>query len=247
MLTVFPVLGIPEVQRGDDLGALLADALVKNHLHPQNGDVLVVKQKAVSKAEGRLVKLASIRASSKARKLALEMRKEPALVELVLRESRRIVKTGHGVIIAETKRGLVCANAGVDRSNVKAGYVALLPLDPDESARKLRRYIRRRFGTSPAVIVTDTFGRPWRKGQTDVAIGCAGIHPLYSYRGRKDRNGYELRVTEPAVVDELAGAAELVVGKLTGVPLALVRGAKFTPSDVGISPIVIPPEKDLFR
>jgi len=242
-----PVPGMPEVKKGDDLSSLILAALHSSDLELQSGDVVVVKQKIVSKAEGRLVRLESVLPGKRASKLAREQNKDPRLVELVLRESRRVVRAGHGVIITETKRGFVCANSGVDRSNVSEGYAALLPEDPDRTARRLRRALQRRTGKRVAVIITDTFGRPWRRGQTDVAIGCSGISPLLSYVGRKDRFGYNLRVTEPAVVDEMAGAAELAAGKLDGVPVVIVRGSAYARGDEGAGALVLERAKDLFR
>jgi coenzyme F420-0:L-glutamate ligase/coenzyme F420-1:gamma-L-glutamate ligase len=246
-LEVIGIGGFPEVQKGDDIAGLLHSALRDSGLELQDGDVVVIKQKIVSKAEGRLVKLDSVRPSAKALKLAGEQGKDPALVELVLGEAVRVVRAGHGVIITETKSGLVCANSGIDMSNVKPGYAALLPSDPDASSRKIRRALTRLLGKNVAVIITDTFGRPWRRGQTDIAIGCSGIEPLYSYRGKQDKFGYELRVTEPAVVDEIAGAAELVIGKLNGIPAALIRGVQYNSGEAGIRSIRLEAEKDLFR
>lgn len=246
-LEIFPVEGLPEVGKGADITALFLAAAGRSGLRLKDGDVVVVKQKIVSKAEGRLVRLADVKPGARARRLAEEHRKDPRVVELVLREAVRVVRAGHGVIITETRHGLVCANSGVDRSNVKRGYAALLPVDPDASARRIRRAIEAATGRKVAVIVSDTFGRPWRKGQTDVAIGCSGIDPLFSYLGRTDKYGYELRVTEPAVADELAGAAELATGKLSRIPAAVIRGAEFRRREAGVRSIAIDREKDLFR
>ncbi len=246
-LEVFPVDGFPEVEEGADLAALFLKAAREAGISLEDGDVVVVKQKVVSKAEGRLVKLDEVKPGPQALKLSAQQGKDPRLVELVLREAVRVVRAGHGVIITETRHGFVCANSGVDRSNVKEGYAALLPVDPDASAKRIRISLEKKTGKRLAVIVTDTFGRPWRKGQTDVAIGCSGIEPLYSYLGRTDRYGYELRVTEPAVADEIAGAAELATGKLTGIPAAVVRGASFTRGDSGAKAIAMEKERDLFR
>jgi coenzyme F420-0:L-glutamate ligase/coenzyme F420-1:gamma-L-glutamate ligase len=246
-LEVLPIAGIPDVEDGMDIAGLLLSAMRKSRMTLHDKDVVVVKQKVVSKAEGRVVRLRDVRPRHEAEKLAAEQAKDPRLVELVLREAVRLVRVGHGVIITETRHGFVCANSGVDRSNVKEGHVALLPLDPDASAGRIRRKLEEATGKKIGVIITDTFGRPWRKGQTDVAIGCSGIEPLYSYRGRTDRYGYELRVTEPAVVDEIAGAAELVIGKLAGIPAAIVRGASFTGGERGAKSMVIEKEMDLFR
>ncbi len=246
-LEVFPLAGVPEVEEGADLAGLLLRAAKRSGVTFRGRDVVVVKQKIVSKAEGRLVRLGDVRPGPAALKLAASQRKDPSLVELILREAKRVVRAENGIIITETRHGFVCANSGVDRSNVREGYAVLLPVDPDGSARRIRRKLEAATGRRLAVIVTDTFGRPWRKGQTDVAIGCSGIAPLYSYRGRTDTFGYELRVTEPAVIDELAGAAELVTGKLTGIPAAVVRGAVYDTGEVGAHKIVIERERDLFR
>lgn len=246
-LEVLTVRGFPEVQAGADIATLFLQAAKKSRVTIRDGDVLVIKQKIVSKAEGRLVRLETVRPGKDAVRIGAEQGKDPRLVEVILRESARVVRIGHGVIITETRHGFVCANSGVDRSNVKEGYAALLPVDPDASARRIRKEVERITGKKVAVEITDTFGRPWRKGQTDVAIGCSGIEPLLSYRGRTDSYGYELRVTEPAVADEIAGAAELATGKLTGIPAAIVRGATYTRGEAGMRPIIIEKERDLFR
>jgi coenzyme F420-0:L-glutamate ligase/coenzyme F420-1:gamma-L-glutamate ligase len=247
LLSVHPVKGIPEVKKGDDIASLLLGALKENDLKLQDFDIIVVKQKIVSKSEGRLVRLDSLTPGRRAKRIAADFHKDPNLVELILQESKRVVRIGHGVIITETKQGFVCANSGIDRSNVPPGWASLLPEKPDRSARKLRRAVEASSGLKHAVIITDTFGRPWRKGQTDVAIGCSGISPLNSYRGKLDPYGYKLRVTEPAVVDEIAGAAELVSGKLTGVPVALVRGLRYRRIDRGVKALLMERRKDLFR
>jgi coenzyme F420-0:L-glutamate ligase/coenzyme F420-1:gamma-L-glutamate ligase len=244
---VVPVPGIPEIKRGANLPLTVVKALRAAGISLEDRDVVVVKQKVVSKAEGRLVALSGVKPSRRAKELANEQGKDPRLVELVLKESVRVVRAGHGVIITETKHGFVCANSGVDQSNVPEGWVALLPADPDLSAEGILRGLESRSGKELAVVISDTFGRPWRRGQTDVAIGCAGIVPLVSYMGLKDKFGYELRVTEPAVVDEIAGAAELAVGKLKGVPVAVVRGVEFTPGGTGVRSMIMERQRDLFR
>lgn len=246
-LEIFAVDGFPEVKEGADIAGLFLMAARKSHLSVRSQDVIVIKQKVVSKAEGRLVRLATVNPSAEAVRIGAEQRKDPRLVEVILREAVRVVRAGHGVIITETRQGFVCANSGVDRSNVKEGYAALLPVDPDATARRIRGRIEKATKKRVAVIITDTFGRPWRKGQTDVAIGCSGIKALFSYRGRTDRYGYELRVTEPAVVDEIAGAAELATGKLKGIPAAIVRGATYARGETGARGIAIEKERDLFR
>ena len=244
---VIPLPGLPEVKEGADLGALILECARKDRVLLRDGDIVVVKQKVVSKAEGRVVRLGDVVPGREARALAKRQNKDPRLVELVLREAVRVVREGHGVIITETRHGFVCANSGVDQSNVGEGLAALLPVDPDLTARKLREGLEGHTGRKLAVVITDTFGRAWRLGQTDVAIGCSGISPLASYAGRKDRFGYELRVTEPSIVDEVAGAAELAVGKLSGIPAAVVRGVRYPEGEAGVRSVIMPRERDLFR
>jgi len=246
-IEVIPLPGIPEVSKGDDLAALILGAVRKSSLALDDGDVVVVKHKIVSKAEGRVIRLSTVVPGRRARELAEKQGKDPRLVEQVLAESVRVVRLGHGVIITETRQGFVCANSGIDQSNVGKGSVALLPVDPDRSAHKLRRELEKRTGRLLAVVVTDTFGRPWRLGQTDVAIGCSGVLPLVQYAGRRDRFGYVLRVTEPSIVDEIAGAAELAIGKLNGIPAAIVRGVEYVRGEEGVKGMLMPAERDLFR
>ncbi|MBI03108.1 MAG: coenzyme F420-0:L-glutamate ligase [Acidimicrobiaceae bacterium] len=227
-IEVLAVVGLPEVRPGDDLAALIAGAadLVE-------GDVVVVTQKVVSKAEDRLV----------------DIDPEAGHRPLVERESVRILRRRGDLVIAETEHGFVCANAGVDLSNVEAGQAALLPVDSDRSARRIRDALRHRFSVNVAVVVSDTFGRPWRRGVTDVAIGCAGLRPVVDLRGTTDALGRELQVTEVAVVDEIAAAAELVMGKAAGVPVAVVRGIDplwFGDGSV-VDDVVRSPDEDLFR
>jgi coenzyme F420-0:L-glutamate ligase / coenzyme F420-1:gamma-L-glutamate ligase len=247
-IRIIPLRGMPEVRPGDDLAALIGDAIDRRGLTLEEGDVIVVAQKVVSKAEGDLVTLSEVEPSALAETFAREYDKDPRHVEVVLREARRIVRMERGVLIVETKHGLVCANAGVDTSNVDGAEVlSLLPPDPDASARRLWEALERRFGVQLAVIISDTFGRPWREGQTNVAIGAAGLLPLRSYVGQNDDYGYELRVTSLAVADELAGAAELVQGKVERVPVAVVRGATYERGEGSARMLVRPPERDLFR
>lgn len=246
-LEVVPLTGIPEVERGANLAGLILDSLKRLGVVLKNGDIVVLKQKIVSKAEGRVVRLKDVVPGKAATRIAEEQSKDPRLVELILRESVRMVRMGHGVIVTETRHGFVCANSGVDRSNVRHGYATLLPVDPDASARRVRRALEAKTGRRLAVLVTDTFGRPWRKGQTDVAIGCSGIVPLRSYRGRTDKYGYGLKVTEPAIVDEIAAAAELVTEKLSGIPVAIVRGLEYRRGEGGAKSLAIEKDKDLFR
>jgi coenzyme F420-0:L-glutamate ligase / coenzyme F420-1:gamma-L-glutamate ligase len=239
---VIPVRGLPEVREGDDLAALIAAAAKL-----ADGDIVVVAHKVVSKAEGRVVRLAEVEASAQARDLAAD--EDPRRLEVILRESARVVRTRPPLVIAETRHGFVCASAGVDSSNApEAGTLVLLPMDPDASAARLRARLWELTGAEIAVIVSDSFGRAWRQGTTDVAIGCAGVEPLLDLHGQRDATGYELHATVIAVADELAGAAELVRGKLNRVPAAVVRGFGFEPSGEGTArELVIPPDRDLFR
>lgn len=241
---VIPLHGIPELESGHDLGALVADAAGRGGgLQPQ--DVVVVAQKAVSKVEGRVVDLSSVEPSERARELAAD--EDPRRLEVILRESREIVRARPPLVIAETPHGFVCASAGVDASNAKGpDTLVLLPLDPDASAHRVRDRIRELTGVSVGVIVSDSFGRAWRRGTTDVALGVAGVTPLVDLKGRRDSMGYELHATEIAVADEIAGAAELVMGKTNGVPAAIVRGVRVAGDGRGVD-LVMPRERDLFR
>jgi coenzyme F420-0:L-glutamate ligase/coenzyme F420-1:gamma-L-glutamate ligase len=231
---ILPVEGIPEVREGDDLAAMIGEAA-----ELEDGDVLVVAQKVVSKAEGRVVHLDDVEASERAVELAGD--RDPRELEVVLREARRLVRARPPLVIAETRHGFVCASAGVDHSNAGGpGELVLLPLDPDASARRLSE----RLGVP--VIVSDSFGRPFRQGTTDVAIGIAGIPALLDLRGVRDSAGYELRTTTIAVADEIAGAAELVMGKTAGIPAAIVRGLALH-GDGKARDLVMPADRDLFR
>jgi len=242
---VLPLPGIPEIEAGDDLAALLAEA-AQSAGGIERGDVLVVAQKVVSKAEGRTVSLDELQPSALARTLAGD-EEDPRRVEAVLREAARIVRSRGSFVIAETRHGFVCASAGVDASNAPGpGLLVLLPLDPDASASGLRERLGQLTGVRPGVIVSDSFGRAWRHGTTDVAIGAAGVPVLLDLRGERDSSGYVLGGTTIAVADEIAGAAELVLGKAAGVPAALVRGLELE-GDGRARDLVMPPERDLFR
>ncbi len=232
------IAGLPDIRPGDDLAALIRAAAPPIAART----VVVVAQKIVSKAEGALVDLAAVEPSSFARQWAARWSRDPRLVEVVLRQARRIVKMDRGIIIAETHHGLVAANAGVDESNVPGECATLLPRDPDASARALRDALG-----AGAVIVSDTFGRPWREGLVNVAIGAAGIPPLEDLRGTPDRYGRRLHSTILALADEIAAAAGLVMRKAAGVPVAIVEGYPFAPSEAGARALVRPPERDLFR
>jgi len=247
-LQILPLHGMPAVHPGDDLVALILAAAEKSGRTIEDGDSLVVAQKVVSKAEGQLVALDTVTPSPFAIEYAKHFDKDARHVEVVLNESRRIVRMDRGVLIVETHHGLVCANAGVDASNVEGREVlCLLPKDSDRSAAALVDGIRLHGGRRIAVIVSDTFGRPWREGQTNVAIGVAGMSPLRSYVGQTDQYGYDLRVTLLCVADELASAAELVMGKLDRVPVAIVRGLDYEPAEGSSQLIVRAAERDLFR
>jgi coenzyme F420-0:L-glutamate ligase/coenzyme F420-1:gamma-L-glutamate ligase len=246
-VSIIPLEGLPEFLEGDDVAAQVV-AAAKTAPGIEAGDVIVVTQKIVSKAEGRLVALDTVVPSAEAERLAVETEKDPRLVELILQESAGIVRQRGPVLITETKHGFVCANAGIDASNVgPEGIVCLLPVDPDASARRIRDVIKEQTGASVAVIISDTFGRPWREGHTNVAVGIAGMLPFVDYVGQVDPHGYELRVSTLAVADELAAAAELVMNKLDGVPVAIVRGYKYPRGEGSTRELVRDREKDLFR
>ncbi len=244
---IIGVAGMPEVRAGDDLAALILEAARGQGVDIEDGDVLVVTQKIVSKAEGRLVDLRQVEPSPCAQEMAARTGKDPRLLEVILRESRRIVRQERGVIICETKHGFVCANAGVDTSNVGGGVVSLLPQNPDQSAERIRAALAEAAGVSVAVIISDTFGRPWREGHTNVAIGVAGMSPIKDYVGEADPHGYVLRVSTMAVADELAAAAELVMEKLSRVPVAIVRGFDYQRAEGSARELIRPEERDLFR
>jgi coenzyme F420-0:L-glutamate ligase / coenzyme F420-1:gamma-L-glutamate ligase len=246
-LRIIGVTTIPEIKEGDDLPSLIAAAAREMGLEIANRDIFVVAQKIVSKAEGRIIRLESIEPSETARQWAAAHDKDARMVEVVLRESRRVVRMERGVIICETRHGFVCANAGVDQSNVADDIVTLLPVDSDESARQIQSALERSFGVEVAVIISDTFGRPWREGIANVAIGVAGIAPLIDYRGQLDSHGRPLRVTVIAVADELASAAELVMQKSAGVPVVIIRGFDYERRAASSGELVRPPENDLFR
>lgn len=248
---VLALEGIPEVRLGDDLAALIGDALSRTAgaLPLALDDVLVVTQKVVSKAEGAVVDLTRVVPRPEAVEFAAGFDRDPRQIEVVLREARRVVRMAHGVLITETRHGFVCANGGVDASNVgpaSGSVVTLLPEDPDASARRLRRALAERFGVDLPVIVSDSFGRPWRWGITDVAIGASGLEPLEDLRGAPDADGRVMHATVRAVADELASAAELALGKTAGRPVALVRGAAFARGETPIRDTLIPHEMDLF-
>jgi coenzyme F420-0:L-glutamate ligase/coenzyme F420-1:gamma-L-glutamate ligase len=247
MIRVIPLEGIPEVREGDDLPSLIAAAIRDSEFEIADRDILVVAQKVVSKAEGRTVKLDSVSPSARAFEWAEAWGKDARVVEVVLNQSRRLVRMERGVIISETEHGFVCANAGVDASNTAEGTVVLLPADPDASAGRIQRSLEALFGVSLAVIVSDTFGRAWREGLVNVALGIAGIAPIVDYRGQVDSYGHQLVVTVMALADELASAAELVMGKTSGVPVAIIRGFDYEARASSGRELIREAERDLFR
>ena len=244
-LQVLPVEGIPEVREGDRLGVLIGE---RAGIEP--GDAVAISQKVVSKAEGRIVLLADVRPGERAIELAGQLGKEAALVQVVLDESTEVLRAERGALICETAHGFVCANAGVDTSNVAEGEASLLPLDPDASARRIRSELREATGTTVAVLITDSFGRAWRLGQSEIAIGCAGIAPIDDWRGRSDAGGQILAATAIATADEIAAAADLVRDKTSRTPVAIVRGLgdRVTDDDgPGAAALRRPRDEDLFR
>jgi coenzyme F420-0:L-glutamate ligase/coenzyme F420-1:gamma-L-glutamate ligase len=246
-LHIFAVPGIPEVPRGSDLGALIAEAVTRSGRGVEPGDVFVVAQKVVSKAEGAVAPLDEVVPSPMAIQWAAETGKDPRVIEVVLRETRRIVRMDRGILIAETRHGFVCANAGVDGSNVAPGFVTVLPVDPDASAERLRAQLAAAFACPVAVIVSDTFGRAWREGVINVALGVSGLRPLVDYRGSADTYGRPLTSTVIALADELAGAAEIVTRKSAGTPVAIVRGAAEWMGEGSGRMLVREASRDLFR
>ena len=251
-IEVLALIGIPEIEPGADLGGVIVSALgaTPGALPLRADDVLVVTQKVVSKAEGAIVDLTTVRPRQEAIDWAARWDRDARQIEVVLREARRIVRMERGVLITETAHGFVCANGGVDASNVgprSGGLVTLLPVDPDASAAAIRAAVRRRFDVDVPVIVSDSFGRPWRLGIVDVAIGVSGLAPIEDLRGTPDADGRVMRTTVRAVADELASAAELALGKIDRRPVALVRGAAFTRAEGSIREALLPAELDLFR
>ncbi len=247
-LRVIPIPFAEEIHPGDSLADKLLESLRRNRLRLQAGDILIVKHKIVSKAEGRLVDLGSIAPSAESRAWAKQYNLNPRVIELALRQARAVIRRQNGVLITETQHGFLCANSGVDVSNVDGGgHALLLPEDPDRSAANLRRDLRKRTGVTVPVIITDSFGRPWREGLTEVAIGIAGIKPLRDERGRRDPHGYQLRASVEAVADELACAAGLVCGKLKRTPACIVRGFEYEAGAGRVRHLLRPAANDLFR
>jgi coenzyme F420-0:L-glutamate ligase / coenzyme F420-1:gamma-L-glutamate ligase len=244
---VIGIEGLPEIGAGHDLARLIVDAARGQQTPLGEADLLVVSQKIVSKTEGRIVRLGDITPSAEALAVAEEIGRDPRLIEVILRESRRVVRKDKGVLIVETHHGLVCANAGVDQSNVDADTACLLPEDSDRSARELRDSLRALTGHDLGIIIADTFGRPWREGLTNVAIGVAGLEPLKSYLGEKDPAGHVLQATILALADELSSAAEPIMGKLDRIPVVIIRGLNWPRGESGSGPLLRDPSRDLFR
>ncbi|MEM0084578.1 MAG: coenzyme F420-0:L-glutamate ligase [Candidatus Methanomethylicia archaeon] len=249
VITIVGLKGFPDIKAGDDIAKMICEKAEEQIGGLRDNDIIVVASKIVAKAEGRIVKLSDIQPSPFAKRVAELTGKTPELVELILRESNKIVRMRGGHLIVETKHGFVCANAGIDKSNVAGGedIVSLLPEDPDRSARGIRDRIRELKGVDVAVIISDTFGRAWRRGHVNFAIGIAGINVIKDYRGTQDMYGYTLRVTQMAIVDELAAAAELAMGKSKGIPVVVIRGYDYPKGEDSIKNIIYPEEKDLFR
>jgi len=248
LIQIIGLEGIPLIKKGDDIGAIIFDAAQRQGIRLEEGDIVVVTQKIVSKSEGRIIDLNQIVPSPFALHIAKQTGRDPRHVEVILRESRRIVKMQDQHLIVETRHGFVCANGGVDKSNIEgAECVSILPVDPDESARRIRATIQRLSGVDVAVIISDTFGRPWRIGHVNVAIGVSGMKPIIDYRGLRDMFNYVLTVTVMAVADEIASAAELVMNKSDGVPVAIVKGYHYRKEEGKGVELIRPAELDLFR
>lgn len=247
-LNLIGLTGLPEIQAGDDLARLIVEGARRLDLMLQSDDILVVTQKVVSKAEGRVVPLSNVAPSPAAHNWAAYLGKDPRLIELILRESRRIVRMDRGLLLAETRHGHICANAGIDRSNLPGEEsVSLLPLDPDGSATAIRNRIRALSGADVSILISDTFGRPWREGLINVAIGISGLAPLRDYREAPDDFGRALKATRMAIADELAAAAGLVMGKTDRIPVVLIRGYRCVRGEGRAAMLLRPPEQDLFR
>jgi len=247
-LEIYGLEKIPIVKEGDNVAELIVKAAEEEGVGIEDGDIIVIAQSIISRAEGSIVDLTKIKPSEFAKMIAKETGKDPRIVEVILREAKEVVRMGHGVIVTLTHHGIVCANSGVDKSNVPGEHlVSVLPRDPDKSAQKIREEIRRLTGKEVAVIISDTMGRPLREGVIGVAIGAAGISPLWDRRGDKDLFGYTLQVTVVAIADELASAAELVMGEADeGIPVVIIRGFKYPRGNEGARVLNRPREKDLF-
>jgi coenzyme F420-0:L-glutamate ligase/coenzyme F420-1:gamma-L-glutamate ligase len=247
-ISIIGVKGIPDIQKGDDLAQIIVDRVKRQKETINDHDILVISQKIVSKAEGQIVQLDRVRPSEFSRQIAKELQRDPRHVEVILNESKKIIRMRSGHLITETKHGFICANSGVDQSNIgKRNSVTLLPKNPDASARLIREKLHRLTGKNVPIIITDTFGRAWRMGQVNFAIGVSGIRPVHDYRGKRDMYGRILHVTEIALGDELASAGELVMNKSDRIPVAIIRGYRYRFGHGSGKDLVRPEDKDLFR
>lgn len=246
-LQIIGIKHIPLIDSDEDLFQIILDAFSKNGIKLVSGDIIVITSKVVSKAEGRVINLNDFTPSASEKSLANQLHKDPKLLSAILSETKKIIKIKNDIMICETSHGFICANAGVDQSNVPKGFVSLLPVNPDNSAEKIRVKFLDKLNVNVAVIITDTFGRPWRNGFVNVAIGVSGLDPILSYRGQIDPYGYNLRVTDLAISDELASAAELVMGKVDNIPVALIRNYSFQPDHGGAHKLVRDASTDIFR
>jgi len=247
-ISIIAVKGIPDIQKGDDLAQIIVDRVKRQKETINDHDILVISQKVVSKAEGQIVQLDRVRPSEFSRQIAKELQRDPRHVEVILNESKKIIRMKSGHLITETKHGFICANSGVDQSNIgKRNSVTLLPKNPDASARLIREKLHRLTGKNVPIIITDTFGRAWRMGQVNFAIGVSGIRPVHDYRGKRDMYGKILHVTEIALADELASAGELVMNKSDRIPVAIIRGYRYRFGHGSGKDLLRPEDKDLFR
>ena len=246
-LQIIGIKHIPLIESGEDLFQIILDAFSKNSITLVSGDIVVITSKVVSKAEGRVISLNDFTPSASEKSLANQLNKDPKLLSAILSETKKVIKIKNGIMICETSHGFICANAGVDQSNVPKGFVSLLPVNPDNSAEEIRVKFLDKLNVNVAVIITDTFGRPWRNGFVNVAIGVSGLDPILSYKGQIDSYGYNLRVTDLAISDELASAAELVMGKVDNIPVALIRNYLFQPDHGGAHKLVRDASTDIFR
>jgi coenzyme F420-0:L-glutamate ligase/coenzyme F420-1:gamma-L-glutamate ligase len=237
---------IPEVTSSSDISILISDSLDKNNIKLKNKDVLVITQKIISKAENRLIHKNNVIPSNRAIKLSKQIHKNAKLTQLILDESKRIIKKKQGVVITETHHGFICANSGIDQSNVPINYFCLLPINPDTSAKNIRLFLEKKYKIKISVIISDTFGRPFRTGQTDVAIGVSGLSPLLNYKGKNDNYGRKINVTSIAIADELASAAELLLCKTSNTPVALIRGYNYNVSKKTSKSLIMPKNRSLF-
>ena len=245
-IIILSLPNIPEVTSFSNISILISNSLDKNNIKLKNKDVLVITQKIISKAENRLIHKNSIIPSNRAIKLSKQIHKNAKLTQLILDESKRIIKKKHGVVITETHHGFICANSGIDQSNVPINYFCLLPINPDNSAKKIRLFLEKKYKIKISVIISDTFGRPFRTGQIDVAIGDSGLSPLLNYKGKNDNYGRKINVTSIAIADELASAAELLLCKTSNTPVALIRGYNYNVSTKTSKSLIMPKNRSLF-